>query len=249
MGRAIFAVFLLLITLVGSARSTDPTTLFPQLLESQSGAHVIVDFVLNFDAGGSPQRIQGSVDGVVISADGLVLLAAAVLNPTDLFRQISGEGSSMPNNMRSNEFRVRMPGRGEPLRATVVTQDTDAGIAWIKLGNPPKDLRFVDLRRAREPKIGEPAYSIGLVGENNAFAPFIEENRVMGRVEVPFPGYIVAPAARILFGSDGRPLGYGVIRYAGMPNMAAMGAFKSFAVMVPGPRLQELTLRARTQIK
>jgi Trypsin-like peptidase domain len=242
--RALVAMVCLMLAFT-QAHGREPSNeqIFPKLLRAQTAPQVLVDYVLSLDVGGTPQRIQGSVDGVLISADGVVLVSANVLNPSELFRSVLGEGSTPPN-MRSSEFKVRLPGQGEPLRAEVVNQDKDVGVAWLRISNPVKKLPFVDLAKAREPLIGEAAYSIGLVGESNAYAAFVEENRVMGKVEVPFKGYIVAPAARILFGADGRPIGYAVIRYTGAANLAAMGGFKSFAILLPGPRLLELTERA-----
>jgi len=234
---------------VSAQPALDYTQVFPDLLAKHGGPTVLVDYVLSMDdAAGGSQRVQGSIDGVLISADGLVLVPASILDPKALFRQILPESQAqgLPGNMRSSEFKVRRAGQGEPMRADVLTQDKDLGIAWLKIKNPQSDLPFVDFSKLREPRVGEPAFSIALGGENNAFAPYVEENRVRGRVEVPFKGYVVAPVARLLFGADLKPIGYAVVRFSGSPSMAALGGFKSYSILLPGPRLAELTERARS---
>jgi hypothetical protein len=231
-----------------AAGAVELESLAPKLLSAHAPAQVLIDYVLSVDQGGSPQRVQGQAEGVMISADGVVLLPEAVLNPADVFRRVSGDGQGAMgfNSMRSAEFTIRIAGRAEPLPASVLAQDRDVGIAWLKLDTPPKALNFINLSRGREPRVGEPAFGIGMVGELYAFAPFVEDYRILGAVDVPFRGYITASNARLLFGADQRPIGYAVMRFSGVPNLAALGAFKSFSIVVPATKLRELTERALT---
>jgi hypothetical protein len=241
--RAMFAVAACLTMLLPSfAHSSEKV--YQKLLQRYGRSVVTVSYVLSFDGAGSDQRAQGETDATLVSADGLLLLPSAVLNPTDMFQKVyRSQGDGQVPNMRSSEIKVRLPGSDQPLDAVVVTQDRDLGLAWLRIKTPPKDLSFVDLSTAVEPKVGQKVFSVGLISEEFDYAPYVEESHVQGRIEVPYKAYVTDLPGAMLFAESGRPVGFAVLRIDGTSNMSAGGNYRMFATMIGGERLKMLQQR------
>jgi hypothetical protein len=216
---------------------------YQRLLASYGRTVVTVSYVLSFDAAGgaADQRAQGETEATLVSRDGLLLVPSAVLNPTDMFQKVyRNQGDGQVPNMRSSEIKVRLPGSDQPLDATVVTQDRDLGVAWLKIKSPPKNLPFVDLKTAIDPSVGQRAYVVGVIAEEFDYAPFVDETRIQGSIDVPYKAFISDQPGKMLFANDGTPIGFAVLRIDGTSNMSAGGNYRMFATVVGGARLKEL---------
>lgn len=240
---------LLLCMFLSSAVAAQPEiSTYERLLERYGRTVVTVSYVLSFDAGGgaADQRAQGETEATLVSADGLLILPSAVLNPTDMFQKVyRNQGDGQVPNMRSSEIKVRLPGSDQPLDAVVVTQDRDLGVAWLKIKTPPGKLPHVSLSKARDPVIGQKAYVVGVIAEEFDYAPFVDETRIQGRIEVPYKAFISDQPGKMLFSAQGVPLGFAVLRIDGTSNMSAGGNYRMFATVVGGARLKELDERVR----
>jgi hypothetical protein len=235
-----------------TSESKDKAQSYQQLLSRYGRTVVMVNYVLSFDSAGgaADQRTQGETEATLVSNDGLLILPSAVLNPTDMFQKIyrsSGDGQ-MPN-MRSSEIKVRLPGSDEPLEAEVVTQDRDLGVAWLKIKQPPTGLEFVDLNQARDPTVGQQAYVMGVISEEFDYAPFVDETRIQGKIEVPYKAFIADQPGKMLFDGNGAPIGFAVLHIDGTANMSSGGNYRMFATVVGGARLKELNARVKKLVK
>jgi hypothetical protein len=222
------------------------TNVYQQLLSQYGRTVVTVSYVLSYDGAGSDQRAQGETEATLVSADGLLILPSAVLNPTDMFMKVyQSQGDGQVPNMRSSAMKVRLPGSDQPLDAEVVSQDRDLGLAWLKIKKPPKNLAYVDLANALNPVIGQEAFVVGVISEEFDYAPYIEPTRIQGKIEVPYKAYITDQPGKMLFSASGVPLGFAVLRIDGTANMSAGGNYRMFATMIGGERLKELHLRVQ----
>jgi len=242
----IFAVVLLAAPQLALAEKDAGPNIYQNLLSRYGKSIVTVSYVLSFDSAGSDQRVQGETDATLVSADGLLLVPSSVLNPTDMYQKVyRSQGDGKIPNMRSSEIKVRVPGSDQPLEATVVTQDRDLGLAWLKIKSPPKSLIYVDLAKAVDPKVGQKAYSVGLISEEFDYAPFIQETRVQGAITVPYKAFVTNQPGTMLFAENGTPIGFTVLRIDGTSNMSAGGNYRMFATMIGGARLKALQQRVQ----
>lgn len=233
---------------VAAPAPADPTeTLYRGLIERHAATLATVEYVMTADYAGTPQRVQGETEGVVISADGYVLVAGSALDPAKPYETMyrdMGMESTLPR-VSSSEFQVRLPGRSERYEAKLLSRDADLGLAWLQLSAPPADLRWVDLSKGAAPRLGQRGLVLSLASEQYDFAPFVTEVRVQGEIQVPYRAMIVTWPNKLVFNTELQPIGFGVLNLAGRPGMLASGGMKSFAVLVPNDRLSELTTRVR----
>lgn len=244
---AIVAALVLPAFTFAAVKETEAQT-YQRLLANYGRTVVTVSYILSFDAAGgaSDQRAQGETEATLVSSDGLLLVPSAVLNPTDMFQKVyRSQGDGQVPSMRSSEIKVRLPGSDQPLEAAVVTQDRDLGVAWLKIKSPPKDLPFVNLATAVDPSVGQRAYVVGVIAEEFDYAPFVDETRIQGRIDVPYKAFISDQPGKMLFARDGTPIGFAVLRIDGTSNMSAGGNYRMFATVVGGARLKDLDARVR----
>ncbi|MCU0756918.1 MAG: hypothetical protein MUE46_17710 [Xanthomonadales bacterium] len=233
---------------VPPAVAADPTeTLYRGLIERHAGALATIEYVMTADYSGTPQRVQGETEGVVISRDGYLLVAGSALDPAkpyEVMYRDMGMESTLPR-VSSGEFQVRLPGRSERYEAKLVSRDADLGLAWLQLTAPPADLPWVDLAKGSAPRLGQRGLVLSLASEQYDFAPYVTEVRLQGEIQVPYKAMIVTWPNKLVFNTDLQPIGFGVLNLAGRPGMLASGGMKSFAVLIPNERLVELTARVR----
>lgn len=223
----------------------DERRAYQTILAQHQGSIVTVSYSVSMDFMGSQQRAQGEVEGAILQS-GLILVPSNILNPTDQLKELmagQSEAGSLPN-IKSSEFNIRLPGMDEPLPAEVLTQDRDFGLAWLRLKRSGVKLQSIDLKKGRDPQVGEQAYVLNLVSELYGYAPYVAEVQVQGRIRVPYEAFVTNAFGKMLFDQKGRPLGYSVQRLSGNPNLMGNGGMKIFGVLIPASRLRELTERA-----
>lgn len=239
-------------SVAASGAGEDQRAAYATVLERHQQSIVTVSYSVSMDLMGTQQRAQGEVEGVILDS-GLILVPSNILNPTDQLKELmaGNEGGFSIPNIKSSEFNIKLPGSDEPLKAEVLTQDRDFGLAWLRLsGSRDLDLKSVDLKRGRDPQVGELAFVLNLVSELYGYAPYVAEVQVQGRIRVPYEAFVTNAMGKMLFDRKGRPLGYAVQRVSGNPNLVGSGGLKVFGVLIPASRLSELTARAlRTEEK
>jgi hypothetical protein len=163
------------------------------------------------------------------------------LNPVDLYQKVyRAQGQQKIPSIRSSEIKVRLPGSDQPLEAEVITQDRDLGLAWLQIKEAPKGLPFVDLNEARDPRVGEHGYAIGLISEEFDYAPYIARVRVQGKIEVPYKAFVVDAAGALVFDGEGKAIGFSVLQIDSRPNYGAGAEYRSFATLIGGAKLKAL---------
>jgi hypothetical protein len=244
--RTVLSLLLIIAAAQISAQAKDERVTYQALLSKYGKSVVTVSYVMSYEGGGSDQRAQGETEATLVSSDGLLIVPSSVLNPTDMYLRVyRNQGDGQVPNVRSSEIKVRLPGSDQPLEASVVTQDRDLGLAWLRIKNPPKALAFVDLSQAVNPVVGQDAYVVGVVSEEFDYAPFIEQTHIQGETKVPYKAYVTDQPGKMLFASDGTPIGFAVLRIDGTSNMSAGGNYRMFATMIGGERLRELNQRVQ----
>lgn len=228
------------------SQASEKLSVEAKLLAKYRACVVMLSYTISVEERGSEtvSRIAAESEGTLVSADGLLIVPASVINPMDLYgKLLQSRTGEAPPAVNSADFFVRIPGSDEPLRAKVVTQDRDLGIAWLKIEKPPAPMAYVDLSIARDPKVGQNAYVIGMIAEEFDYAAFVERAHITGEIRIPYAAFIADQSQKMVFSNTGVPLGFSVMRIEPRNSISTGAEYQSYATLVGGERLKNLHQR------
>lgn len=171
MNRALLITLALLLVLPGSALAKKKKGSAQDFYDTNSPTLATVEFSQEFVAGGQPQRTTSSTDGVVISADGLVLISGIVRFPQRGPGRLSSGSLPELTNIRLHFS------DGREHSAVVVTFDSDLNLGLLRItdADPKRPFPHVQFDDRWEPKIGEAVQSLTLYtaeyGREAVYAP------------------------------------------------------------------------------
>ena len=209
----------------------DYTDTYQRLVADRSQSVVPVKYVITLAAGGQEQRNEDRTQGVLVGADGLVLISARAVS-FDLGalnrRAPSAEGAMVAN---SSDFRVRLPGSDEWRTADLVTRDTELGLAWLRVrdanGQP-----FVDFEQLSQPAPGRVFYTLLRTSDEWGAVPLVRPGMILGETRVPRTSLLVDGMPGLAFDAEGRPMGFVDIDLAAMSRSQGRGLGLDMADMV-----------------
>lgn len=186
----------------------DYRPIYKQLVQQHGAAAVTVKFVMSVTNSGNEQRVEERAQGLLVQADGLVLLPdrAVSLDFNLLAGVAQGQGSAPV--AKSTDFRIRLPGSEDWLSADLVTRDTELGLAWLRLREVPEGLGFVDLQQGVPAEPGMVFFSLMRTSDEWGGVPVFRPGLVLGETRTPRTSLLVDGVPGLAFSSDGRPMGY-----------------------------------------
>jgi hypothetical protein len=226
---------------------TDFTATYRVLVEQRAAAVVPVRYVITLTAGGQEQRNEDRTQGVLVSADGLVLVPARAVS-----LDLSALGRAPPGaaaEARSSGFRVRLPGSDEWREADLVTRDSELGLAWLRVRDAT-GLPFVDFAELAEPAPGRFFYTLLRTSDEWGAVPVVRPGMVLGETRVPRRTLLVDGMPGLAFDAAGQPMGFVDIDLAAMSRAQGRGLGLDLADLVmhmlPARRVAAATRLAQT---
>lgn len=233
----------------GVSGGDDYTGAYRTLVAERSESIVAVKYVITLSAGGQEQRNEDRTQGVMVSADGLVLVSArsvsidlAAMNP----RTAQAAGPMVAN---SSEFRVRLPGSDEWHEADLVTRDTELGLAWLRVRGA-RAQPFIDFADLSMPSPGRMFYTLLRTSDEWGAVPLVRPGMILGETRVPRRSLLVDGMPGLAFDAEGRPMGYVDVDLAALTRAQGRGFGLDMADMVlhmlPARRVAAATRLAAT---
>jgi hypothetical protein len=218
------------------AQVRDYRPVYKHLTDLHAGAVVSVKFVMSVTASGKEERIEDRTQALLVSPDGLLLVPDRAVSID--FRQFSGAGKAQGAApvAKSNDFRVRLAGSDDWLPADLVTRDTQLGLAWLRLRNPPANLNFVDLDHGITAEPGMTFFSLMRTSDEWGGVPVFREGFVMGETHTPKTLLLVDGVPGMAFSADGDPMGYVDLDFAKL--MRARGSSSGLGLDMADTALQ-----------
>ena len=225
----------------------DYTDTYRLLVEQRAAAVVAVKYVITLAAGGQEQRNEDRTQGVLVSADGLVLVSARAVSFDVSALAQRGQTPGGPIVANSSDFRVRLPGSDEWRTADLVTRDTELGIAWLRVRDA-KGQPYVDFADLAEPAPGRVFYTLLRTSDEWGAVPLVRPGMILGETRVPRRSLLVDGMPGLAFDAEGRPMGYVDIDLAAMTRSQGHGFGLDMADMVmhmlPARRVAAATKQA-----
>lgn len=190
------------------AQVDDYRPIYRALVDKHADAVVTIKFVMSVNSSGKEERIEDRTQGLVVGADGLLLIPdrAVSVDFADMMPGGSNDGSAPV--AKSSEFRVRLAGSDDWLPADLVTRDSQLGLAWLRLRAPPAKMNFVDLSDGVRAEPGMVFFSLLRTSDEWGGVPVFRPGRVMGETRTPKTMLLVDGVPGLAFSADGHPMGY-----------------------------------------
>ncbi|HKY33662.1 MAG TPA: PDZ domain-containing protein [Candidatus Polarisedimenticolia bacterium] len=151
---------------------------FRKLFETHKDSVVAVTYVLRpreKPTGGEGRKVEDALCGVVASAGGLIVTSA------DPFPDPGGDPKT---TLIPVEFKVHLRGR-RPLEAEAVGLDRELNLAYLKLKQPPVDLKPAAFDEAARLEVGDRVAVIGLLSRHDEYAPIVYPAMVNAVLDKP----------------------------------------------------------------
>ncbi|MEN3001674.1 MAG: serine protease [Armatimonadota bacterium] len=170
-----------------------------QLLEKIAPSIVTVRVVMKYEfkSGDESETSEQkfSMQGAVVSADGLILLSAMPLTAESL-KQMMGIDESEGDErfdfkLTPQSFKVIFGQESKEYEATLVATDSQLGLAFLKIkdleGRTLTPIQFADTA----PTIGQELYTVSRLPKGFDYAPYFSTGRVIGEVSKPRKAYLM----------------------------------------------------------
>lgn len=194
----------------------DPTADYEKLVKEKAAAYVTVKYVLKMEGAFDDSADEAETTGIMIEPKGLVLCGNAALG---------GGLFSRYGNSRPTEIKVLVGKDTEGLPATLLARDSELGLAWIQVKEPPsEDFAFVDFSKATVPRLGQRLLGLRRMGKFFDRAVVVSEGRVAGQTKKPRELFVPSEGLQVgsglpVFAEDESVVGVFVIQ---MPDEADM---------------------------
>jgi hypothetical protein len=222
-------------------------TTYRTLLARHGEAVVPVRFVTVLNFGGQEQRNEDRTQGMLVSADGLVLVPdrAVSVDYAALAGQSTNPGAMLSS--RSSDFQVLIGDSDDWRTADLVTRDSELGLAWLRIRGA-QGLPFLDLREGTEPRPGMRFYSLLRASEDWGGVPVFRPGLILGETRSPSWILIVDGAPGMAFDAAGLPIGYVDFDLAKLARSRSAGMGldlgNAFLRMVPLAKVLQATEQA-----
>jgi S1-C subfamily serine protease len=156
-----------------------------------------VEFVQEYLAGGARQQTRAYTDGVVISADGLVLVSGKVRFPQRGSGRLSG--GSRPD---LSNFRLHFAdGRRHTAELVAFQDDVNLGLLRITDLAEGQQLPFVQFRSGYEPAVGDSLRTLTLYSEEYGRKPVFSGVGVNALLDTPQDAWSLSGVSQSLLGA------------------------------------------------
>jgi S1-C subfamily serine protease len=209
----------LIMLLLPSTAEASPKRSTPKFYEQAGERIATVEFVQEFLASGQKQKTRGFTDGVVISADGLVLISGKVRFP-----QRGGNGRiSSGSRPELTSFRLHFAD-GRSHEAEVIGFEDDLNLGLLRITDVPVGgMPHIRFRTGFSASIGQGLRSLTLYSEEYARQPLLAPLSIGALLETPQEVWSLGGVGAHLLGAplwDGRGRVVGVVAQVPMSPWA-----------------------------
>lgn len=223
--------------------SGDP--MYKQLADKATPAIVKVKMLLKGGPLGDQSR-ENEVDGLMIEADGLVLVSNTLIG--GMAARMGGGG------ITPSDVKVLIGDDTEGLKARVLARDSELDLAWVKIDDEKasgKSFTAIDLNNSAEAAIGDKLYSLSRMGKFFGQVTTVSEGNVAAVASKPRKlivpsATVVAPFGLPAFSADGKCVGVFIVQMPDDDEMSGMrgGGFEG-PMILPASEVVAATKRAK----
>ncbi len=175
--------------IAGGARADEVGDQLKSLLDKVGPSIVTVKLVLKTEMSMMGQSRDNEerteVHGVVVDADGLVMINSTAISGDALSEMMGSEGD-FSMKMTPSDIKVVIEREEKEYVAFLAATDSKVGLAFLKIEDlGDRKLAAVDFSAATDPIIGQTVAAVGRQRKAYDYAPYFETARVNGEIAKP----------------------------------------------------------------
>jgi len=176
----------------------EASNMHKQLLEKVASSIVTVRVVMKYEfkSGDESETSEQkfSMQGAIVSSDGLILLSAMPLTAESLKQMMGIEAEQEERfdfKLTPQSFKVIFGTESKEYEATLVATDSQLGLAFLKIkdleGRVLNPIQFKDTPLT----IGQELYTVSRLPKGFDYAPYFSSGRVIGEVSKPRRAFLM----------------------------------------------------------
>lgn len=226
-----------------------------QLNERFAPTIVSLKFVATTEMFGHESKSQKEVSGVLVSPDGLVVVANSSLDPMGGMKfQVMGgmPGMEMPEpKNETGDYRIIVGDETEENEARLVARDSELDLAWFRMTKAKgRTFPYLQLGDSTRLQVGDDYQTIGRMQERFQRAPVVQGGSVNGKITTPRTLLVAMGGSGPVFTEDGRLAGF-LIQQPDEDGDDAAGPAIQMAIqfILPAEELAKATEQVRKKSK
>lgn len=191
---------------------------------------VVVKTAMKFGGQGRDMESRMEIQGIVVGAEGLLMLSNLPFSPEKLMNMMGGGGGDdgerrFGMKVTPTEFKVVFGREDKEYSAYLVATDTKLDLAFIKIENlEGRKLSPVNFSNAPTASIGQAILMVSRLPKGYDYAPYFASARISGEIRKPRKAWVldsqsVAPAMPI-YTTTGQVIGITMIVESGVKEDA-----------------------------
>ncbi len=191
MSKWLWAVFISL-TLLCAATAQDETAGVRAVVEkvapSIANVKVVIKTTMKMGGESMDEESKMSLQGVVVTADGLIMLSNSPFSPKRMMEMLGGEAmpAGMDYKMTPTSIKVTFGNEDKEYDAFLAATDTKLDLAFVKVeGLGDRQLTPVDLGSAVEVKLGQQVIAVSRLTKGYDYAPYFALGQICGEIAKP----------------------------------------------------------------
>lgn len=149
---------------------------------------VVVKTTMKMGGESMDEESKLSLQGVVVTPDGLVMVSNSPFSPKRMMEMLAGESmpAGMDYKMTPTSIKVIFGNEDKEYDAFLAATDTNLDLAFIKVeGLGDRQLTSVNLASATEAKLGQKVIAISRLTKGYDYAPYFALGQVCGEIAKP----------------------------------------------------------------
>jgi len=191
MSKWLWAVFISLTVLCAATAQNETAgvqAVVEKVAPSIANVKVVIKTTMKMGGESMDEESKISLQGVVVTPDGLIMLSNSPFSPKRMMEMLAGESmpAGMDYKMTPTSIKVTFGNEDKEYDAFLAATDTKLDLAFVKVeGLGDRQLTPVDLGSAVDAKLGQQVIAVSRLTKGYDYAPYFALGQICGEIAKP----------------------------------------------------------------
>ncbi|MGC8782782.1 MAG: trypsin-like peptidase domain-containing protein [Armatimonadota bacterium] len=185
---AVFINLMVLCTATAQNETAGVQAVVEKVAPSIANVKVVIKTTMKMGGESMDEESKMSLQGVVVTPDGLIMLSNSPFSPKRMMEMLAGETmpTGMDYKMTPTSIKVTFGNEDKEYDAFLAATDTKLDLAFVKVeGLGDRQLTPVDLGSTVEAKLGQQVIAVSRLTKGYDYAPYFALGQICGEITKP----------------------------------------------------------------